>query len=150
MENGRMAQLGDVVRQCWSLTLGFCGCALRIVALLLAVMPFASAQQNQTSGGTAPLPGVVAQWDFHLGPSHDAVEQIGGKRTRITGTIYPVPGPVGEALLFDGYTSALHGESPDVLDHLTNKTIVCWLQLDAYPWNQLPIARPARRPVLWP
>ena len=80
----------------------------------------------------------------------DAVEQIGGKRTRITGTIYPVPGPVGEALLFDGYTSALHGESPDVLDHLTNKTIVCWLQLDAYPWNQLPIARPARRPVLWP
>ena len=76
MENGRMAQLGDVVRQCWSLTLGFCGCALRIVALLLAVMPFASAQQNLTSGGTAPLPGVVAQWDFHLGPSHASCGRI--------------------------------------------------------------------------
>ena len=137
MKNERMTQLAG--QQPGLLSLGFCSRQLWTVALLLTAIPFAPAQQNQTSGSMAPLPGVVAQWDFHLGPSHDVVEQIGGKRTHITGTIYPVPGPVGEALLFDGYTSALHGESPDVLDHPSNKTIACWLQLDAYPWNQLPI-----------
>jgi hypothetical protein len=137
MKNQRMTPLAG--HQPGLLSLGFCSRQLWTAALLLTAIPFAPAQQNQTSGSTAPLPGIVAQWDFHIGPSHDVVEQVGGKRTHITGTIYPVPGPVDEALLFDGYTSALHGESPDVLDHLTNKTIVCWLQLDAYPWNQLPI-----------
>jgi hypothetical protein len=138
MENERTSLSGNENGQSRSLSFGLDSLRFRTVVLLLTLMPFASAQQKQTSGG-ALLPGVVAQWDLHLGPSHDVVEEISGKRTQITGMIYPVPGPMGEALLFDGYTSALHGESPDVLDQLTNKTIVCWLQLDAYPWNQLPI-----------
>ena len=133
MENGRAPQIGDLIKRRWSLSFALCGCAL------LTVIPFASAQQSQPGAEAAPLPGIVAHWDFHLGLSHDVVEEIGSKRTRITGTIYPVHGPVGDALLFDGYTSALHGEHLDALEDPANKTIVCWLQLDAYPWNQLPI-----------
>jgi hypothetical protein len=122
-----------------SLSLGLRSLQLWTVALLLTIMPFASAQQDQAGGGAAPLPEVVAQWDFHLGPSHDVVEEIGGKHAHITGTIYQVPGPVGEALLFDGYTGAVQGDHLDALDKPANKTTVCWLQLDAYPWNRLPI-----------
>jgi hypothetical protein len=138
MENGRAVRTGDLVKRCRSSGFALCGCALRM-ALLLTVIPFASAQQNRASADAAPLPGVVAQWDFHLEAAPDLVEQISGKRTHITGTVYPAVGPVGAALLFDGYTGALHGEHLDALDKPANKTIACWLQLDAYPWNQLPI-----------
>ncbi len=137
MKSEKMAPFAG--QQPGSPSLGFCSRQLWIAALLLTVVPFASAQQDQTSGGATPLPGVVAQWDFHLGPSHDVVEEVGGKQTHITGTVYSVPGPVGAALLFDGYTGALHGEHLDVLAEPANKTIACWLQLDAYPWNQLPV-----------
>jgi hypothetical protein len=133
-----MAQFGDLVKLFRSLNLALWGCSLRSAALLLAVTQIVSAQQDEGSGRTTPLPGVVAQWDFRLAPSHDIVEQISGKPIHISGTVYPVPGPVGGALLFDGYTTALHGDPLSALDEPA-KTIVCWLQLDAYPWNQLPI-----------
>jgi hypothetical protein len=83
--------------------------------------------------------GLVARWNLHLGPSHDVVEELSGTKARITGTVYPGAGPVGNALQFDGYTGALRSQGLKVLAHPNNITIVCWLQLDAYPWNELPI-----------
>ena len=82
---------------------------------------------------------VAARWNFHAGSAGEVVEERSGKQARITGTVYPARGPVGDALQFDGYTGALHTESLDALSHPTNMTIVCWLQLEAYPWNELPI-----------
>jgi hypothetical protein len=74
-----------------------------------------------------------------LGPSHDVVEELSGTKASITGTVYPVAGPVGNALQFDGYTGSLRSQGLKVLAHPSNITIVCWLQLDAYPWSELPI-----------
>ena len=134
MEDVRKAALGGMVRVCGA----------RIVALVLmitlgVIVPGAFAQQGKAGLGSVSQQGVVARWNFHPGPSHDVVEEVSGKQEQITGTVYPVPGPVGDALQFDGYTGAIRGGHLEALDHLANKTVVCWLQLEAYPWNQLPI-----------
>ena len=121
----------------------------RIVALVLVIAlgviafgvitPGAFAQQGKAGLGGVSQQDVVARWNFRPGPSHGVVEEVSGKQEQITGTVYPVPGPVGEALQFDGYTGAIRGGHLEALDHPANKTVVCWLQLEAYPWNQLPI-----------
>jgi hypothetical protein len=116
-----------------------CNRWLRIVALSAMTVPGISPQEIKADQGAMPVQGVVARWNFHIGPSRDVVEELSGEHAQIEGTIYPVTGPVGDALQFDGYTGALHGKSLDALTHPSSTTIVCWLQLEAYPWNELPI-----------
>src|SRR6266702_1257526 len=92
------------------------------------------------AGTGASLPvGVVARWNFHSASTGEVIEERSGRFVRIAGTVYPTLGPVGDALQFDGYTGALRGEALNVLSHAVNTTIVCWLQLEAYPWNEVPI-----------
>lgn len=52
-----------------------------------------------------------------------------------------VPGVTGQALQFDGFTTAVIG-APAVLDGLKNGagfTLRAWVALGAYPWNRAPI-----------
>ncbi len=116
-------------------------CLLALV-LVGATASSGSAQDREARPEPLDPPGLsgqVARWNLHLSPTHDVVEELSGTKARVTGTVYPVLGPVGDALQFDGYTGALRGKSLKVLTHPNNTTIVCWLQLDAYPWNELPI-----------
>ena len=112
---------------------------LLVIILAFAAAPAGLGQQSPTGPRTSSLPGVVARWNFETGSGHALVEELTNKRLTIEGTIYPSIGPVGAILQFDGYTSALRGEPIDALAHPKNITIVCWLQLEAYPWNDIPI-----------
>ena len=113
-----------------------CNRCLLALVFVGAVTSLGSAQDREAR----PQPsGPLARWNLHMTPTHDVVEELGGARAHVTGTVYPVHGPVGDALLFDGYTGALRGQSLKALAHPNNITVVCWLQLDAYPWNELPI-----------
>ena len=55
------------------------------------------------------------------------------------GTFYPDRSPVGEALHFDGYSSEISTAPLPALDDPQNLAISCWVLLDAYPWNRVPI-----------
>ena len=116
-------------------------CLLALVLVGVAASLGSAQNREARSEPSAPsVPsGMVARWNLHLSSTHDVVEELSGTKARITGAVYPVHSPVGDALQFDGYTGALHGQSLKALAHPSNATIVCWLQLDAYPWNELPI-----------
>jgi len=116
-------------------------CNRYLFALILvgATSSLGSAQDREARHEPSGPSGLVARWNLHLSPTHDVVEELSGTKAHITGTVYLVPGPVGDALQFDGYTGALRGPSLKALAHPNNTTIACWLQLDAYPWNELPI-----------
>jgi hypothetical protein len=51
----------------------------------------------------------------------------------------PVPGPVGPAIQMDGYTTEIRSEPVEALMHAEKFSITCWVKVDAYPWNNLPI-----------
>ena len=116
-----------------------CNRCLLALVLIGTTASLGSAQDREARPEPSGPSGLVARWNLHLSSTHDVVEEFSGTKARITGTVYPVPGPVGDALQFDGYTGALRGQSLKALAHPSNATIVCWLQLDAYPWNELPI-----------
>lgn len=139
MAKVRKATFGEGVSCSRSPRLAFYKGQLRLIVLAFVAAPAALGQQSQTGLRTPPLPGAVARWNFEIGPGHDVVEELTSKRLQIEGTIYPATGPVGAALQFDGYTGALRGNPIDVLVHPRNTTIVGWLQLEAYPWNDVPI-----------
>jgi hypothetical protein len=119
--------------------LAFCSSRLLFAVLAFAVASSASGQQSQTDIRTPTLPGALARWNFEIGANHNVIEELSGKHLQIDGAIYPSTGPVGAALQFDGYTGALRGEPIDALAYPRNVTIVCWVQLEAYPWNDIPI-----------
>jgi hypothetical protein len=131
----RLGPMGDAMER----ISGPCNRWLWIVVPIVLCVPGSSAQEKKGGEGAVPVPGAVARWNFHVGVSRDVVEEVSGEHARIEGAIYSVPGPVGDALQFDGYTGALHGKSLDALADPSNTTIVCWLQLEAYPWNEVPI-----------
>jgi len=112
---------------------------LMAMALSLALSSAISAQQRQAGSGAPLAGGIVAGWKLHVSPTGEVLEEGSGKQIRVTGSVYAVDGPVGKALQFDGYTSALHAERLSAVNRPVNTTISCWLQLDAYPWNELPI-----------
>lgn len=109
------------------------------LALGIGIAPDARAQQNPAGAGEPLAPDIAARWNFHTGPAGEVVEEKSGKRARVTGTVYSVRGPIGDALQFDGYTGALHAERLNALSHAAIATVACWLKLEAYPWNELPI-----------
>jgi hypothetical protein len=118
-----------VLRRYWILTF--------VLVLLLA--PDTFAQYTNAGSRSGSIPGLIARWNFHLGNDHEVVEELSGTKAQIAGSVNQVPGPVGEALHFDGYTGALHSRVIQAFIRPKDTTIVCWLQLNAYPWNELPI-----------
>lgn len=111
--------------------------SISTVALAVAIPSNTHALQTprteQRTENIAPL------WKLHIGPGREVSEERNGGRIRVTGAIYSARGPVGNAIQFDGYTGSLHAERLSALSHAVNTTIACWLQLEAYPWNELPI-----------
>lgn len=119
--------------------LGLCAPRILILGLLLTISPITLAQRSQTDVTASSLPRTVAHWNLDLTSDHGIVEESSGQRLQVEGAVYPAIGPVGPALQFDGYTGGLHGAPMDALAHPTDTTVACWLQLEAYPWNDVPI-----------
>jgi hypothetical protein len=109
---------------------------------LLVITAFAPARcnaQQQASTVSEPKAGILAQWDFTLAPQGFALEEISGSHDRIVGISRPTISPVGPALQMDGYTTAIRHTSLGPLARASDFSISCWLQLEAYPWNEVPI-----------
>src|SRR5260370_26401980 len=94
---------------------------------------------QQTYGTRPPKGGIVARWDFGSAAQGFVREQISGSRDPIVGISRPTISPVGSALQMDGYTTVIRQPSLGGLAHASDLSISCWLQLEAYPWNEVPI-----------
>lgn len=96
----------------------------------------ASAAANQQSSRS---PAIVARWTFARQTDGSIVNEIGGEKYSVDGNVYSGVSPSGNALQFDGYTAAVAGSPILALEDTANITISAWVQLDAYPWNLVPI-----------
>jgi hypothetical protein len=128
---------GDEVRRDWQLrsyrtpVSSVCFCAFLGAVLFSA--------NTQTFSASAQQKGVVANWEFNSPENGYVIEQMRGTRAAITGSVFATAGPAGPAIEFDGYTGAIHGDGLPLLDRGSNATVVCWVQMEAYPWNDLPL-----------
>ncbi len=120
-------------------------CRLLLAGVGLAILtiatfvPVQGAAQQQPQSASAPTSGIAARWDFSSAPQGFVVEQISSSHDPIVGVSRPTISPVGPALQMDGYTTAIHHTSLPLLAHASDLSISCWLQLEAYPWNEVPI-----------
>jgi hypothetical protein len=118
-------------------------CRLSLAGLaLLAIAAFTPVQcnaQQQPQPASMPTTGIAARWDFSSAPQGFVVEQISGSHDPIVGISRPTVSPVEPALQMDGYTTAIRHPSLGMLSHASDLSISCWLQLEAYPWNEVPI-----------
>ncbi|MCP4710955.1 MAG: LamG domain-containing protein [Planctomycetes bacterium] len=82
---------------------------------------------------------LVAWWSFDQNIQSTVLDQTGQLDDPIEGTFTPVTGVIGQALRFDGYTTAINRPA-DQVPSLGNKfTIEAWIAQAAYPWNWCPI-----------
>src|SRR5260370_21114677 len=121
-----------------------CLCGLscaRVGEGLPAIIGFSRMQcsAQQRYGDPPPKGGIVARWDFGSAAQGFVLEQISGSHDRIAGISRPTISPVGPALQMDGYSTAIRHTSLEAIARGNDSSISCWLQLEAYPWNELPI-----------
>src|ERR1700689_1681149 len=113
--------------------------ACRASCLLLACGAVARAQ----------LPGPIAKWSFEENAPASAHDSISGAGDNILGLFSRVPGVSGNALRFDGMTTAVirsgipaarGTKAAYAVPRLGNSFTLCAsVALNAYPWNWVPI-----------
>jgi len=118
------------------LSLSGVGLALLTIA---AFTPVQCTAQQRAQAALQPTSGIAARWDFSSAPQGFALEQISRSHDPIVGISRPTMSPVGSALQMDGYTTAIRHTSLEPLARANDVSISCWLQLEAYPWNEVPI-----------
>ena len=109
------------------------------LALLMSAYAAMPTSAQQKADVLEHRNGIVAQWDFSSVQQGFALEQISGSHDPIAGISEAVVGPAGSALLMDGYTTAIRHASLDLLSRGGDFSVSCWVQVEAYPWNDLPI-----------
>lgn len=112
-----------------------------LLGILSFLLPFTfitgKAQQAGRVAGHAQ--GIIAEWNFDSVKQGFVVEVVSGRHDPIVGISQLENGPHGSAILMDGYTTAIHGLPVERIAQAQNFSISCWIHLDAYPWNELPI-----------
>lgn len=89
--------------------------------------------------GLAQNDGLVAHWSFDQTSGDVAQDSVTGIADKVEGYANYVPGIVGTALRFDGYTTGVARDArkaPRLKDALT---VEAWVALNTYPWNLAPI-----------
>ena len=111
------------------------------VALALLISEYAAVPIGAMQNSVASERGksIVADWDFSSVRQGVALERISGSRDPIAGVSEATVGPVGPALLMDGYTTIIRHAPLGLLSHGGDLGVSCWLRVEAYPWNDLPI-----------
>ena len=80
--------------------------------------------------------GIVASFDMEADADGALTENVSGKKLDIIGNFTPenIPGAVGNALRFDGYTTYVHGDAGSLGDEqITTMTISMWVAPETYP-----------------
>lgn len=111
--------------------------AAAFVALAIAFFPLpASADTGQHLSGT---PTVAAHWTFSQQTDGSVVDTVSGAKAKLKGNVYRDISPVGPALQFDGYTGTITTQPVSALNRTSDLAVSAWIQLEAYPWNQVSI-----------
>ena len=87
----------------------------------------------------APAGDLLAWWNFDRVQNGKTADRIAMIEDAIGGNFKQTAGVVGQALLFDGFTTEIirpAASAPRVPD---NFTIEAWVALGAYPWNWCPL-----------
>ncbi len=102
---------------------------------LLVAASFALVAQDRIP----PAQGPVAWWPLDTVEEETSPDWAGGHRDRLEGLHRIAPGVVGQAVVFDGYTTVLT-RTAATAPLLSNAfTLEAWLALGAYPWNVAPV-----------
>ena len=81
----------------------------------------------------------LAQWRFNESQGPAVQDSASGASDKVSGLYRFVPGVVGNALQFDGYTTHIRRPWKQAPPVTGGFTVEAWVALDAYPWNWVPI-----------
>jgi hypothetical protein len=87
----------------------------------------------------APAPGPVAWWTFDSAEEDLVFDRAGDQKDRVEGNYKFIDGPVGKALLLDGFTSAIDRPAATAPRPSGDFSVEAWVAQGAYPWNWCPI-----------
>ena len=87
----------------------------------------------------APVRGPAAWWPLDTVEGEVSPDQAGGHRDRLLGLHRIGAGVVGQAIVFDGYTTVLRRAAAAAPVVSSAFTVEAWLALGAYPWNVAPV-----------
>ena len=104
------------------------------LALCMAAGAAAAAQDR-----LSPVQGPVAWWPLDTAEAGTSPGRAGGHRDRIEGLHRVALGVVGQAIVFDGYTTVLRRTAATAPLVSSAFTVEAWLALGAYPWNVVPV-----------
>jgi len=92
------------------------------------------------------IPMLKSEDDMELAENSFTKEMISGKNFKIYGLAKYVPGIKNSAIKFDGFSSYVEGNLPElnVTEIRDNISIEAWISLGAYPWNWAPIITAGR------
>ncbi len=107
------------------------GLAGATVSMLLAAGTYALAQNSREDR-------VIARWNLHVS-NGQVMETVSGRGAQVKGNVYPASGPTAAALQFDGYTAEIIAPPVAALDHPRELGVSVWMELNAYPWNLVPV-----------
>ena len=105
---------------------------LNPICLVIIAVMFSQAASPQNRG-------LVAWWKFDEGSGRSVTDSASGERDEILNNFQWVRGVSGEALRFDGFTTAV-SRSPQNVPQLSGHFgIEAWVALQSYPWNWVAI-----------
>jgi hypothetical protein len=87
----------------------------------------------------APAEEFLAWWSFDQVQDGRASDRVSRVEDTIGGNFTPTAGVVGNALLFDGFTTEIVRPAASVPRLQDNFTLEAWVALGAYPWNWCPL-----------
>ena len=99
------------------------------------------------AGGSAAAQGPVAWWPFDSLEGDAVVDRAAGREDHLEGNGKLIRGAVGNALLFDGFTTVLDRGAAEVPPLGGEFSIEAWFAQAAYPWNWCPIVTRQRNQV---
>lgn len=109
------------------------------VILLGLTMFVAAGVGSAGQDRTTPAPGPATWWPLDSVEGQTSPDRAGGHRDRIEGLHRIAAGVVGQAVVFDGYTTVLRRAAADAPAISNAFTLEAWMALGAYPWNVAPV-----------
>jgi len=94
--------------------------------------------------GIAVAEGPLAWWSFDSAVEGVVTDGAADREDRVEGNHKIIRGAVGDALLFDGFTTVIDRAAADVPRLNGDFSVQAWVAHGAYPWNWCPIVTQQR------
>lgn len=96
------------------------------------------------AASVAAAEGPAAWWPFDSVEEGLVTDRASDRNDRVEGNIKLIGGPVGKALLFDGFTAVIDRPAADTPKLSGDFSVEAWVAQGAYPWNWCPIVTQQR------